>query len=109
RQPRPARRAPRTARRAPRPPGRPRRAALPRSPNGCRHGRRGTDMSGVNSVAFAVFVVLFVVVTGVGFAAARWRRAEDRLHLNEWGLGGRGVGGVGTSVPLRGGLYNAYT
>jgi len=26
-------------------------------------------MSGVNSVSFAVFVALFVLVTGVGFAA----------------------------------------
>ena len=66
-------------------------------------------MSGVNSVAFAVFVVLFVVVTGVGFAAARWRRAEDRLHLNEWGLGGRGFGTVVTWFLLGGDLYTAYT
>ena len=49
-------------------------------------------MSGVNTVAFSVFVILFVLVTAIGFAAARWRRAEDMLHLNEWGLGGRGFG-----------------
>ena len=40
-------------------------------------------MSGVDSVAFTIFVVLFLLVTGVGFAAARWRRAENLLHLNE--------------------------
>ena len=49
-------------------------------------------MSNVNAVSFTIFVVLFLVVTAVGFVAARWRRAEDRLHLNEWGLGGRGFG-----------------
>ncbi len=71
--------------------------------------RRGADMSGVNSVSFAVFVVLFVLVTGVGFAAARWRRAEDLLHLNEWGLGGRGFGTLVTWFLLGGDLYTAYT
>jgi SSS family solute:Na+ symporter len=40
-------------------------------------------MSGVDTVAFSVFVVLFVLVTLIGFAAARWRRAESMLHLNE--------------------------
>src|SRR5438067_2133361 len=48
-------------------------------------------MSG-NAVAFTIVIIMFVVVTLVGFAAARWRRAEDKLHLNEWGLGGRGFG-----------------
>jgi hypothetical protein len=32
-------------------------------------------MSGVNTVAFTIFIVLFLLVTAVGFAAARWRRA----------------------------------
>jgi solute:Na+ symporter, SSS family len=41
-------------------------------------------MSG-NAIAFTIVIIMFAVVTGVGFAAARWRRAEDRLHLNEWG------------------------
>jgi hypothetical protein len=36
-------------------------------------------MKGVNPVAFTILVVLFLVVTLVGFAAARWRRAEDKL------------------------------
>ena len=66
-------------------------------------------MSDVNAVAFTIFVILFLVVTGVGFAAARWRRAEDRLHLNEWGLGGRGFGTVVTWFLLGGDLYTAYT
>jgi solute:Na+ symporter, SSS family len=66
-------------------------------------------MSGVNGVAFSIFVILFLLVTGIGFAAARWRRAEDMLHLNEWGLGGRGFGTVITWFLLGGDLYTAYT
>jgi solute:Na+ symporter, SSS family len=66
-------------------------------------------MGGVNAVAFTIFVALFLVVTGVGFAATRWRRAEDLLHLNEWGLGGRGFGTFVTWFLLGGDLYTAYT
>jgi solute:Na+ symporter, SSS family len=40
----------------------------------------------VNYVVFTIVLVLFLLVALIGFAAARWRRAEDRLHLNEWGL-----------------------
>src|SRR5262249_6398333 len=70
---------------------------------------RGSDMSGVKGVAFSIFVILFLLVTGIGFAAARWRRAEDMLHLNEWGLGGRGFGTIITWFLLGGDLYTAYT
>src|SRR5205823_7782851 len=49
-------------------------------------------MSNVNYVTFTILLVLFLLVTLIGFAAARWRRAEDMMHLNEWGLGGRGFG-----------------
>jgi solute:Na+ symporter, SSS family len=66
-------------------------------------------MSGVNTVAFSVFVVLFVLVCCIGFAAARWRRAESMLHLNEWGLGGRSFGTFVTWFLLGGDLYTAYT
>ena len=66
-------------------------------------------MSHVNATTFGIVVVLFLVVTGVGFAAARWRRAEDTLHLNEWGLGGRGFGTFVTWFLLGGDLYTAYT
>ncbi len=62
-----------------------------------------------NAVSFTVLVVLFVLVTVVGFIAARWRRAEDILHLNEWGLGGRGFGSFVTWFLLGGDLYTAYT
>ena len=66
-------------------------------------------MSNVNYVTFTIVVVLFLVVTLTGFAAARWRRAEDMLHLNEWGLGGRGFGTFVAWFLLGGDLYTAYT
>ncbi|MFF3559854.1 monocarboxylate uptake permease MctP [Streptomyces sp. NPDC002574] len=64
---------------------------------------------GVNGVALAVFIFFFVVVTVLGFLAARWRRAENSLHLDEWGLGGRSFGGWITWFLLGGDLYTAYT
>jgi solute:Na+ symporter, SSS family len=66
-------------------------------------------MSNVNATTFTIVVILFVVVTFVGFAAARWRRAEDMLHLNEWGLAGRGFGTFISWFLLGGDLYTAYT
>src|SRR5579863_2108253 len=65
-------------------------------------------MNGPNATALAVFTVLFVVVTVVGFVAARWRRGDlDQLH--EWGLAGRRFGTVVTWFLLGGDLYTAYT
>jgi solute:Na+ symporter, SSS family len=69
----------------------------------------GGKVSHVNATTFTIVVVLFLVVTGVGFTAARWRRAEDMLHLNEWGLGGRGFATFVTWFLLGGDLYTAYT
>jgi SSS family solute:Na+ symporter len=66
-------------------------------------------MSNVNATTFTIVIVLFVIVTLVGFAAARWRRAEDMMHLNEWGLGGRGFGTFITWFLVGGDLYTAYT
>ncbi len=66
-------------------------------------------MSNVNAVSFTILVVLFALVTVCGFAAARWRRAEDMMHLNEWGLGGRGFGTFISWFLLGGDLYTAYT
>ncbi len=63
----------------------------------------------INWVSFSILLVLFAVVTFVGFAAAHWRRAEDMLHLNEWGLGGRGFGTFVSWFLLGGDLYTAYT
>ena len=41
-------------------------------------------MDGVNVVELTIVVVLFLVVTVLGFVAARWRRAESLMHLDEW-------------------------
>ena len=65
-------------------------------------------MSGVNVSAAVVFVALFLLVTVLGFVAARWRRGDlDQLH--EWGLGGRRFGTLVTWFLLGGDLYTAYT
>jgi solute:Na+ symporter, SSS family len=64
-------------------------------------------VSHVNAVSFTILVVLFAVVTLVGFAAARWRRAEDMMHLYDWGLGGRGFGTFVSLFLLGGDLYTA--
>jgi SSS family solute:Na+ symporter len=66
-------------------------------------------MSGVNVTELVVFVALFVLVTGLGFIAARWRRADSMEHLDEWGLGGRNFGPWITWFLLGGDLYTAYT
>lgn len=59
-------------------------------------------------VATGVFVTLFLLVTWLGFVAARWRKADLNV-LNEWGLGGRRFGTIVTWFLLGGDLYTAYT
>jgi SSS family solute:Na+ symporter len=66
-------------------------------------------MHNVNVVSFTILVVAFAVVALTGFAAARWRRADNMLHLDEWGLGGRGFGTFTSWFLLGGDLYTAYT
>ena len=56
-----------------------------------------------------IFVLLFGVVTVMGFVAARWRAAESLDHLDEWGLGGRKFGSWVTWFLIGGDLYTAYT
>ena len=62
----------------------------------------------MNAVAVSIFVFLFLLVTVIGFAAARWRRA-DLASLDEWGLGGRGFGTFIAWFLIGGDLYTAYT
>jgi SSS family solute:Na+ symporter len=62
----------------------------------------------MNVPALVVFVLLFVLVTALGFVASRWR-AADLNQLNEWGLGGRRFGTLVTWFLLGGDLYTAYT
>jgi SSS family solute:Na+ symporter len=65
-------------------------------------------MQGINWVALSIFVLLFLFVTWLGFAAARWKRGDlDLLH--EWGLGGRRFGTLITWFLVGGDIYTAYT
>ncbi|MFE7956543.1 monocarboxylate uptake permease MctP [Streptomyces sp. NPDC057413] len=64
---------------------------------------------GVNGVALGVFIFFFLLVTVMGFLAARWRKAENEHSLDEWGLGGRSFGTWITWFLLGGDLYTAYT
>jgi SSS family solute:Na+ symporter len=66
-------------------------------------------MKGVNAVEFTILVVLFVLVAGMGFLAARWKRGGDPMQLDEWGLGGRQFGTWVTWFLVGGDLYTAYT
>src|SRR5947209_6433594 len=59
-------------------------------------------------VAFTVFIIFVLIVTGLGFIAARWRRGDLNL-INEWGLAGRRFGTLVTWFLLGGDLYTAYT
>ncbi|GGK88131.1 monocarboxylate uptake permease MctP [Mangrovihabitans endophyticus] len=56
-----------------------------------------------------VFTLLFLLVSAMGFVAARWRAPKDMAHLDEWGLGGRSFGGWITWFLVGGDLYTAYT
>jgi len=62
----------------------------------------------VTWTAWLVFVILFGLVTWLGFAAARWRRGDLGL-LQEWGLAGRRFGTLIVWFLLGGDLYTAYT
>jgi len=66
-------------------------------------------MGNVNGVELAIFLVFFVIVTAMGFLAARWQRGDSLDSLDEWGLGGRGFGTFITWFLLGGDLYTAYT
>jgi len=62
----------------------------------------------VDWVALSIFVVLFGLISWLGFAAAHWRKGDlDLLH--EWGLGGRRFGTLITWFLVGGDIYTAYT
>ena len=67
------------------------------------------DMRRDHITEIVVFTVLFLLVSGMGFVAARWRAPKDMAHLDEWGLGGRSFGGWITWFLVGGDLYTAYT
>jgi SSS family solute:Na+ symporter len=66
-------------------------------------------MGDIKVTELVIFTALFLLVTVLGFVAARWRRAESLEHLDEWGLGGRNFGPWITWFLLGGDLYTAYT
>ncbi len=64
---------------------------------------------GLHWTAFAVFAFFFVLVSVMGFVAARWRRPATLAHIDEWGLGGRQFGTWITWFLVGGDFYTAYT
>src|SRR4051795_1012712 len=66
-------------------------------------------MGNVDTVTLVVFLALFLLVTVMGFAAARWRRAESMENLDEWGLGGRSFGTFISWFLIGGDIYTPYT
>ncbi|MFZ0872288.1 MAG: sodium:solute symporter, partial [Rhodanobacter sp.] len=60
-------------------------------------------------VAIGVFVAFFLLVTVMGFWAARWRQAPTQASLDEWGLGGRNFGTWITWFLVGGDFYTDYT
>src|SRR6476659_11403255 len=63
----------------------------------------------MDTVELAIFLFFFLLVTVMGFMAARWRRAESLDNLDEWGLGGRGFGTFISWFLIGGDIYTAYT
>lgn len=63
----------------------------------------------VQWIELSVFIVLFLLVTVLGFIASRWKAGSTLEHLDEWGLGGRKFGSWITWFLLGGDLYTAYT
>ena len=66
-------------------------------------------MIDVNPAALGVFVFFFLLVTVMGFVAARWRAPKTLAHIDEWGLGGRQFGTWITWFLIGGDFYTAYT
>lgn len=62
----------------------------------------------LNTTATAVFVFFFLLVTVLGFLAARLK-SGDLSQLHQWGLGGRQFGPWITWFLVGGDLYTAYT
>src|SRR5262249_49856698 len=60
-------------------------------------------------IALSVFIFFFVLVTVMGFCAARWKSGPVSEHLDEWGLGGRQFGTWITWFLIGGDVYTAYT
>jgi len=66
-------------------------------------------MNGVDPVALTVFLFFFLLVTVMGFFAARWHKVGALDNLDEWGLGGRSFGTFVAWFLIGGDIYTAYT
>src|SRR5215467_12445732 len=62
----------------------------------------------IDVLEITFFFFFFVLITVIGFAAARWRQGDLR-QLHDWGLAGRRFGTIVTWFLLGGDLYTAYT
>jgi len=62
----------------------------------------------VNWTELSVFVFFFLLVTALGFIAAKWKRG-DLNRIEEWGLAGRRFGTLVTWFLVGGDFYTAYT
>jgi SSS family solute:Na+ symporter len=56
-----------------------------------------------------IFTLLFGVVTGLGFYAARWKTRTPLDHLDEWGLAGRRFGLWVIWFLIGGDIFTTYT
>src|SRR6266446_6736310 len=65
-------------------------------------------MPKIDALEVSIFIFFFVLITVIGFVAARWRRGNLN-SIHEWGLGGRRFGTIVTWFLLGGDLYTAYT
>ena len=63
----------------------------------------------VDWISLSVLILLFAVVTVLGFMATRFKKGDTLDSLDEWGLGGRKFGTWVTWFLLGGDLYTAYT
>jgi SSS family solute:Na+ symporter len=63
----------------------------------------------IDWVPLSIFLFFFILVTVMGFFAARWKSGPVNEHLDEWGLGGRQFGTWITWFLVGGDFYTAYT
>jgi SSS family solute:Na+ symporter len=63
----------------------------------------------IDWTALTIFLFFFLLVTVMGFFAARWKSGPVSAHLDEWGLGGRQFGTWITWFLIGGDFYTAYT
>jgi SSS family solute:Na+ symporter len=63
----------------------------------------------VHATELWITIAGFLLVTGMGFAAAHWRRPPTLHTMDEWGLAGRKFGSWIGWFMLGGDLYTAYT